>query len=89
MLSAGDLQLCVFVVGSGAGEGGPRYLFLKVPFLGEGMSSPAVLRLENEACVNSLRVWSGDCETRVQSVSKQVGGWGGQEPRGSGRRDPP
>lgn len=77
----------MFVVGNGEGEGGFSHVLLKVAFLGDVMSSPAVLRLEKEASVTNLWVWGKDCETRVVLDLKQVGlGW---NTRKVGRRDPP
>lgn len=59
------------------GEGGALSgsLYDKVTFLGEVMSSPAVLRLEKEISVTNLWLWGGACETRVEPDIKQVG-WG-------------
>lgn len=48
-------------------------LYYKVIFLGEVLSSPAVLRLEKEAAVTNLWLWGGACETRVAPDLKQVG----------------
>lgn len=61
--------------GGGVGEGGALSgsLYDKVTFLGEVMSSPAVLRLEKEASVTNLWLWGGACETRVEPDLKQVG----------------
>ena len=38
------------------------------------MSSPAVLRPEQEASVTDQRLWGWDCESRVEPDLKQVGG---------------